>query len=260
MSVYINADKRALRRTSDLPTNTSDFTACGFIKVVSAVTGNDANIFFAQSNGGSCGQNMYLDTSNGLDLKIGDGWGATNSSSLVTLTAGGSSGTNWHFVGIRGTASGAGGLKLTHKPVGSGSMTHLTITNSGASSGVDAIQLGDLPFGSTYFGDLLFAHWMIYDRALSDGEMATQAAQGSPASLTDLLSYHDFDDTDVNTAAIANQGSGTFSFFNTSPIMSTDMPVFSADPVYSGTVAIPSVVSSASNGIPPPLLSRLYRK
>lgn len=260
MSVNINGDKKALRRSSNLPANTSAYTICGFVKVVAAVAGNESNIIFTQSNGGSCGQNVYLGGSSNLELRIGDGWGTTNSSTLVTLTAGGASGTNWNFVGIRGTASGAGGLKLTHKPVGSGSMTHLTITNSGASSAIDAMQLGDLPFGTTYWGDMLLAHWMVYDRALSDGEMATQAGQGAPASAVNLITYHSFSNSDIDTAAIPDTGTGTYSYFTAAPLTSTDMPVFSGDPVFSGTATLPSFIASSNSGVPPLFFDRIYRK
>jgi hypothetical protein len=261
MSVHITGDKKALRRTTNLPTNGTAFTICGFVKVVAAQPGQEPHILFTQAASGASAENIFLAGTGPLEVRASDAWGSNESSTVATLTAGGTAGTNWHFLGLRGTAAGAGGLKVSHKPVGSGSIAHQTTANNAGTGALEAMQLGDLPFGTTYWADVLLAHWMVYDRALSDGEMATQAGQGSPASGTDLISYHDFDDTDINNAVIPNTGSGTFVFFNSEPVMSTDMPVFSGNPVFSGSGELPSVIIAAvGGGLPPPIYNRIFRR
>jgi hypothetical protein len=260
MSIYINGDKKGLRRTANLPTSCANFTACGFIKVVNASPGREPHVFFGQSAGGGSGETLFLTSASGLDLKAGDNWGSSASPTVATLTAGGGTGTNWQFVGIRGTAAGAGGLKATHKPVGSGSIAHQTVTNTPGAVGFDAIQLGDLPFGTAYWGDMLLAHWMIYDRALSDAEMLTQSAQAAPASGTNLISYHSFTNSDVNVAVVPDTGDGTWSFFTSAPIMSTDNPVFSANPIFSGSATLPSTLAVAVGGGLPPIIFNYIRK
>ena len=260
MSVYFNGDKKALRRTSNLPASCANFTACGFVKVINAQPGQEPHLFFTQSAGGGHAETLYMGGASALELKAADSWGNTSSATVATLTAGGGTQTNWNFVGIRGTSAGAGGLKATHKPVGSGSIAHQTVTNSPGAVGMDAIQLGDLPFGNTYWADVLMAHWMIYDRALSDAEMLTQSAQATPASGTGLISYHSFSNSDINLAVVPNTGSGTWSFFNSAPTTSADNPVFSSNPVFSGSVTLPSVLPVTTSNGAPPFLINLFRK
>lgn len=254
MSLYITADKRALRKIVNIPAAANAFTICGFYKILSVPSGHQGYPVYAQTDASAA----TLEFNGGppsLDLQAGDNYSATTSSTIATLTTGGSTGTNWSFIGLRGTASGAGGLKGSHKPVGSGSMSHQTVNNTLGSAAITAIQLGDLPFGTTYWLEALFAHWMIYDRALSDGEMDTQAGQGTPASATNLISYHSFADSDPTAILAPQQGTGSFYWFTTEGSTSTDMPVFSGDPVFSGSVLLPSAIfASPSSGAPYPLL------
>lgn len=260
MSVYINGDKKSLRRTVNLPTSCAAFTVCGFVKAVSGQTSpQEPHLLYVQDSDGANAETLYLGGTGNLQLFGADSYGTNNTAAAGTLTAGGGSGANWYFVGLRGTAAGAGGLKATFKPVGSGSMVHQTTTNSPGTKAVSAIQIGDLPFGSTYWADALYAHWMVYDRALSDAEMSTQAGQAAPANTTNLISYHSFSGTDVNAAMVPTTGSGTFSFFNSAPLMSTDNPVFSGNPVYSGSLNLPTAQVLAYSGIPPVLYKRFFR-
>ena len=259
MSVWFNGDKKSLRRTVNMPSSCAAFTACGFIKVVNAQPGTEPHIFFGQSIGGAHAETLFLGGASGLELKCGDSWGSSNSPTVATLTAGGAALTNWNFVGIRGTAAGANGLKVTHKPVGAGSIAHQTVTNSPGTSALEAIQLGDLPFGTTYWADILMAHWMIYDRALSDAEMLTQSGQSTPVSGTNLISYHSFADSNIATAVVPNTGNGTWGYFTAAPATSTDNPSFIFNPVFSGTATLPSSLpSTLSNGVPP-FLANLFR-
>jgi hypothetical protein len=137
-----------------------------------------------------------------------------------------------------GTASGANGLRLYHGAIG-GTPTSLTHTNSGGTQGFEAIQFGDLPYGTDEWFDGLLAHLKVWDTALSATEIEAEFGRATPARTSNLISYHSFSNATLATALIPDTGTGTFDVFTANPSTSTDMPVFASGPTLSGTDTLP---------------------
>lgn len=250
MSILFTGDKQALRRTSNLPTAHNAFTITFCFKLNAASTSRNAHLVYTQNTSGSHAETAYLTDVSGTDLIAGDSYGSNLTATAGTVTAGGASGTNWHFGALVGTAAGAGGLKIAYKPIGSGSLVTQTTTNSPGTDGFSAIQFGDVPFGTTYWFDGYLAHLKIYDRALSDSELLAEAGAGAPVSSTNLISYHSFSSTDISTAIIPDTGTGTFGYQTSAPSTSTDMPVFSATPTLTLTDTLPKELGASVPSAP----------
>lgn len=262
MSLRISGDKLALRRTANLPASFANFTICLFAKLGTARSTFTSNLLYTQVDAPSTrAEQILVKGGSGLALIGADSYEANVTSTVATLTAGGASGVNWFFTAMRGAAAGAGGLRFYHKPI-SGSIVNQSITNSPGAHPMTVMQLGDAPFAAGDFGvpgwwfDGYIAHVKIYDRALSDAEVETEAGQGSPVSTAGLLSYHAFTAAAVADALLPQQGTGSFSAWTSNPTMSTDNPDIAANPAYSGTVTIPGKLILAAGG-GSPLFSRL---
>ena len=233
MSIRFTGDKTALRRTANLPSAHNAFTLCGFSKLLAAAPARQATLAYTQNASAASAETALLGGAFGTALRAGDNYNSTFSADVATVTAGGAAGANWFFWALVGVGSGAGGLRLYHKPVGSGSLAYQAVTNSSNADAFSAIQFGDIPIGATSWLDGLLAHLKIYNRALSDAELATEAAQAAPASSTSLISYHSFSAAAISTAVLPDQGAGTFGYQTAAPTTSADMPVFA--PTLTGT-------------------------
>ena len=264
MSIRISGDKLAIRRTTDLPAAFDDFTVTLCVKLQTARPTHVAHMIYAQSTGGAHAEAVFAGGAAGLSVLGADSYQSTVSAELGQLVAGGSAGENWYFVAMRGSAAGAGGLKFYFKPVVGGVMQTQTITNSPGAAGWSFLILGDAPFDLGAFGtaawwfDGYLAHCKVYDRALSDAEVSAEAAQGTVASATDLISYHSFSSMTLATALTPDSGSGAFTAFQSNPTTSADNPVFASNPVYSGTAQIPGGLSVVGSGAPQIIRSSIY--
>jgi len=260
MSLRINANKTALRRTTNLPTSFAAFTMIACVKLAVARPTHNAHVLYMQNTDTSHAESLQIRGSLGTDLVATDSYESTISAAAATLTAGAASGAGWVGVALRGSAAGAGGLQVYHKPVGSGSLVSQAITNSPGASGFESLIVGDAPFAPGDFGvdawwsDVYIAHLKVYNRALSDAEITAEMGQGAPVSTTDRISYHSFEDDDIAVAVVPNQGSGTFSYFNSAPSMSTDMPVFSVTPTLTLTDTLPTADEGAATAPGAPTL------
>lgn len=263
MSIHIDGNKRALRRQTSLPSAHNAFTICGFAKLVTAAPGREATIAYTQTAVGALpesAETVFLAGPSGTGLRAGDNYNTSESADVATVTAGGASGTNWFFWALVGLGTGANGLRLYHGAVGSGSLTYVSHTNTAGTGGFVAIQFGDLPFGdgtagNTFWFNGLLAHVKVYNRALNESELTSEAGQGAPVSTSNLISYHSFSNATLATALVPDQGSGTLTVFDGAsgnPATSTDMPVFSSTPTLTGddtlptgTTIAPSIVTTA---------------
>lgn len=248
MSVRFTGDKTALRRTVNLPAAHSAFTVCGFAKLLVAATTRSAHIVYTQSPSSS--ETVQLASGTGTSLRATDDYGGSTSAEAAAVVAGGSDGDNWFFFALVGTAAGANGLRLYHRVVGGAAPTYVLLTNTPGAAQFDVLQLGDAPFGSTNWFDGLLAHLKVYDRALSESEIAAESGQGAPVSSASLISYHSFSNATIGTAVVPDTGTGTFGYFTVAPSTSTDMPVFAATPTLSGEDTLPA----AGGDTPPPAL------
>jgi len=238
---------RLRRQTATFPTSLQAVTVCGFFKLQTAPASGSSYVVFMQSADADSGNR--LEVLPAATFRGVADWGDHVSSSLGTLTAGGASGENWYFFGWRGTGTGAAGMKVSLKPVGSGSMTTNNLEFVGVTTGFSQIILGS-PFDDGQFGafgfDGFLAHLKIFNRALTDGELAVEAAQATPAA-SDLLSYHSFVGSDMTAALQPTQGTGAFEFFGTAPSLDADNPVFAATPSLSGDDTLPTLESGATS-------------
>lgn len=244
MSIRFTGNKTALRRNSNLPSAHNAFTICGFAKLLVAEPARQATIAYTQTSDDQSAESVHLVGASGVSLQAADDYTTTFSSTVATVTAGGASGANWFFFALVGVGSGANGLRLYHSSVG-GTPSFQSVNNKGGSTGFSAIQFGDIPWGSTYWFDGLLAHLKIYDRILSDVELAAEAARGSPASTSSLISYHSFSSGTLSTALVPDQGTGTFGVFTADPSTSTDMPVFTSGATLSGSDTLPERTATA---------------
>ncbi|HYF59818.1 MAG TPA: fibronectin type III domain-containing protein, partial [Burkholderiaceae bacterium] len=255
MSIRFAADKRALRRTTDLPASFAAFTAVMYVKVVAGRPVNAAHVAYLQSTSGGHAQAVRLGGDEGKSLFATDSYGANPSAFLAELQPGAAAGQGWHAVVLRGNAASSTGMQLFHRPVG-GALTSVSLPNSPGSAACEALQIGDAPFAAGDFGvpgfwaDVLVAHLKVWNRALTDGEVATETAQAAPASATNLLSYHSFSSAAIGTAVVPDQGSGTFTYFNSAPDTSTDMPVFTTVPTVTSGGTLPQTNSVTAPGAP----------
>lgn len=246
MSVRFTGDKTALRRTVNLPAAHSAFTVCGFGKLLVAAPSRTANIVYTQSPASS--ETVFLQSGTGTSLRASDDYGASSSAEVASLTAGGAEGSNWFYFALVGLAAGANGLRLYHKPVGTASPTFVSLTNTPGTAQFDVLQLGDAPFGTTFWYDGLLAHLKVYNRALSESEVAAEATQGAPVSSTNLISYHSFSNSSIATAVAPDAGTGTFFYFTSAPSTSTDMPVFVSPPSLEGEDDLPESGDASLSG------------
>lgn len=253
MSVRFTGDKTALRRTVNLPAAHSAFTVCGFAKLLVAATTRSAHIVYTQSPSSS--ETVQLVSGTGTSLRATDDYGGSTSAEVAAVVAGGSEGDNWFFFALVGTAAGANGLRLYHRVVGGAAPTYVLLNNTPGTAQFDVLQLGDAPFGSTNWLDGLIAHLKVYDRALSESEVAAESGQGAPVSSTGLISYHSFSNSTIGTAVVPDTGTGTFGYFTSAPSTSTDMPVFSVTPTLSGEDTLPEGGGVAPPPANPPTLS-----
>jgi hypothetical protein len=238
MSIRFTGDKTALRRTTSLPSAHNAFTLCGFAKLLTAAPSRQSTIAYTQNASGSSAETALLGGTSGTGLRAGDNYNSTFSPDAASVTAGGAAGANWFFWALVGVGSGAGGLRIYHRPLSSGSLTYQSVANTSNADAFSALQFGDSPFGTTFWLDGLLAHLKIYNRALSDADLLAEAGQGAPVSTTALLSYHAFSNATIGTAVAPDQGTGTFGYSSSAPSTSTDMPVFS--PILSGLDTLPT--------------------
>jgi hypothetical protein len=250
MSIQFTGDKTALRRTTSLPSAHNAFTLCGFAKLLTAAPARQATIAYTQTASltTSVAEAALLAGASGTGLRAADNYYNAFSPDVATVTAGGAAGANWFFWALVGVGYGASGLRIYHKPVGSGSLAFQAVLNSASATPPDntafsSIQFGDAPYGTTYWFNGLLAHLKVYNRALSAAELTAEAGQGAPVSTVSLLSYHSFADASISTAIEPNQGFGTFGYMNSAPATSADMPVFGAVltgldtlPIYAGPI------------------------
>jgi hypothetical protein len=238
MSVRFTGDKTALRRTTNLPSAHNAFTVCGFAKLLVASTTRSSHIVYTQSPSSS--ETVRLVSGTGTSLRATDDYGASTSAEVANVTAGGGEGSNWFYFALVGLAAGANGLRLYHKPVGAASPSFVSLTNTPGTAQFDVLQLGDAPFGTTNWFDGLLAHLKVYNRALSEAEVAAESGQGAPVSSASLISYHSFSSSSIASAVAPDAGTGTFFYFTAAPTTSTDMPVLASAPTLTGTDTLPS--------------------
>lgn len=250
MSIRINGDKEALRRTTSLPTSHAAFTICACFKLEAGSGTREAHLMYTQNTGAAHAESLFLTGSGGTTLRGADSYGTTSTADVANVPSGGADGTNWFFAALVGVGSGANGLRAYHKPIGSGSLTFQSVTNSPGTSGFEVIQFGDLPFGTTYWFDGYIAHLKVYNRALSDAELAAEAASAAPVTTADLLSYHSFSSGTLATALAPDQGSGTFTTFTSDPTTDADMPVFTVTPTLSLMDTLPASAGLVRPGAP----------
>jgi hypothetical protein len=264
MSIQFTGDKTALRRTTSLPSAHNAFTLCGFAKLLTAAPSRQATIAYTQTASltSSTAEAALLAGASGTGLRAGDNYYGTFSPDVATVTAGGASGANWFFWALVGVGYGAAGLRIYHKPVGSGSLAFQSVFNSAIASPTDrtafsSIQFGDAPYGTSYWFNGLLAHLKVYNRALSSLELTAEAGQGAPVSTVSLLSYHSFSDASISTAIEPNQGFGSFGYFSSAPSTSTDMPIFGSVltgldtlPIYAGPIWGAALPQTATVGTP----------
>lgn len=250
MSIRFSADKTALRRSTNLPSSHAAFTICACFKLESPSTAREATLIYTQSTSGGHSETLQLNPSTGSALRASDSWWSNYSADVATVPNGGTSGQNWFFGALVGSASGTGGLTAYHKPIGTGSISSQSVANSPGTAAFEALQIGDASFGTTYWFNGYVAHLKIYDRALSESELIAEAGSGTPVSSTNLISYHSFSNATLSTALIPDTGTGTFSVFTGDPATNTDMPVFSTTPVLTLTDTLPSQGSVAIPSAP----------
>lgn len=258
MSIQFTGNKTALRRNIYLPSSHSSFTICGFAKLLTAAPGRTATIAYTQSTLGNTAKTAMLESAAGTGLCAGDSYNSRFSSNVATVTAGGASGANWFFFALVGTALGANGLRIYHKPVGSGTLGYSAVSNDADPSGTTgfaAIQFGDLPYGTSGWFDGLLAHLKIYNRTLSDSELTVEAGQGAPVSTSNLISYHSFSAATIGDALIPDQGSGGWDYFTSAPSISADAPSFSSTPTLVGEDTLP--IAEAAITVAPAITTAL---
>jgi hypothetical protein len=251
MSLRISG-KQSIRRTSNLFTNGANYTALCFTKIAAPRTIDASYLGFLQWGTPNSAQWLYLNNTDGLTMYGADDWDAHTTPALATAAAGGPSGTNWFAWAMRGVAAGNNGLKVSHKPVGSGSLTHQSCFNTiGTSSAMNSIQFGDLSFTETSHIDGYLCHLKLWNVALSDAELLIEMNQAAPTQQSgQLISYHSFTGADATAALSPNAGTGSFVYFNSPATMSTDNPVFgsTAYPTLTGSDTLPGVRPSGSTG------------
>lgn len=242
MSIRIAGNKLSLRRTVNLPTSFNNFTIVMCAKLVDVMPTHNAHLIYAQGDAGA-GQSLQVRGLAGTSLRGTDNYESTISGEVAVLSASPSIGQGWFGTGLRGTATGAGGMQAFHKPIGSGTLAVQAFLNTPGADTWDVLQLGDAPFAPGDFGvgawwaysDL--AHVKIYDRALSDAEITAELSQAEPVSVVGLLSYHSFGGVSLAAAMTPQQGSGDFFSYTSDPSISLDMPSFAvAPPVVIGPV------------------------
>jgi hypothetical protein len=263
MSLRIAGDKLALRRTTNLPASFAAFTIIMAVKQIVARPTHSAYLAYMQQTGGANAEGLVLKGTNGDELFGSDAYEANFTASVATLPIGGAAGTNWRGVAIRGSAAGAGGLKVYHKPIGGGgSLVSQTVTNTPGTGGFEALNIGDAAFNAGDFGvpgwwpDVCIAHLKIYDRALSDAEVEAEMGSATVVSSTGLITYHSFSNANIATAVVPDTGTGTFDYYTSAPSMSTDMPVYSSVNTLTLLDTLPSTGGSLAKPTPPAIVSR----
>lgn len=245
MSIRFTGADQGLSRTANLPSTHTAFTIYGFAKLSTPHPTFNSYICYTQGAVTTTAETVMLKGATGTELLVSDNYESTYSPVVANVTTG-----QWFFWAMVGTASGAGGLSLYYKPVGSGSLLSTSVTNTPGTEAMAAMLLGDAPSGfppntwgpAEWWFDGWVAHLGIYNRALSAIELATQASQAAPASATNLLSYHSFVGTDLTAALAPTQGTGSFSLAQTTaPQISSDNPTFGAGaPTLTGSDTLPS--------------------
>jgi hypothetical protein len=265
MSVRFSGTKQHLLRTTGLPTSASSFTICGFAKMQVANTNNFAVIAYLANAGAADSHQAFVDSGTGTLLKGSNDWGTSYTASVATLTAGGASGTNWFFFALVGSASGAGGLKVYHKPVGSGTLASQVTANSNWSTPAELRfgdnSLADGSFGlDAFFFDGNLAHLKVYSAALTDAELLAESSKASPQRSAGLISYHSLVGASLGAVLAPTTGTGTFTTPTNLPAISSDDPVLSPTigvswvemdvPFAAASIAADGVVSRAAIGQP----------
>lgn len=255
MSLRITGSLTGIRRIANLPADGTDYTITFNFKLLTVHATYNAYLAYTQAAGGANAQ--VLRAAGSTALRVSDDYEGNTSSDIATISAAGASGTNWNFGALRASGAGAGGLRGYHKPIGSGSLVYQSVANSNGTDDPEAIILGRAPFAAGDFGvddwffDGLLQNIAVYNRALTDLELAAAATQAAP--VTDvpggLISYHDFPDSgDVAAAMAPTTGSGTWSYFTDAPSLSADEPVFGAPtgPLLTIDDTMPSVGAASS--------------
>lgn len=165
-------------------------------------------------------------------------------------------GTGWFGFVLTGDASGAGGLKLYHKPVGSGSVSVQSMTNTSFTPA--EVRFGDN--GTTppsngfteFFFDGYLAHLKIGNGAMTALEAAQELLFATPVKTSGLISYHPLTGSDLAAAMTPLQGSGTLAYPDQTPDISADNPTLATPGVRVSWMEmdVPFVASSVSpNGV-----------
>lgn len=234
---------RLFRQAGTFISSLHNFTVCGFVKLAAAPSGSDyAYIVYIEGAGGSSGNAVYVDAAG--NFRGNAEFGAADTGTVGTFTAGGASGANWYFFAWRGTGTGASGMRVSFKAVGASGMTTVPLAFNNATTGVAAMTLGS-PFTDGLYGSRTLngylSHLKIFNRALTDAEILTESAQTAPTA-ANLLSYHAFVGDNTTTALLPTQGSGAWLAQEVTPAMSTDNPSLTvAGPTLTGADTLPFV-------------------
>lgn len=138
-------------------------------------------------------------------------------------------GQDWFAFVLVGDASGAGGLKLYHKPVGSGSVSVQSMTNTSFTPA--EIRFGDngTTPPSNGYSEFWFDGWLAHPKAWNVAISAAEAEQEmlyeAPVRATNLLSYNLTDSRPLANVVVPTQGAGTFTYPDQTPDISSDNPV-----------------------------------
>lgn len=257
MSLRISADKTALRRTVNLPVDCNDFTIVMAIKQAVARPTHSAHVLYLQTTGGAQAEALLLRGASGSDVAVGDDYLGNISPAVATLTPGLASGLGWTGIAIRGSiVESVDVLEVLHKPIGSGTIAVQETTNTPGAAAFEAMNLGDASFNAGDFGvaawwpDIYVAHFKVYDRALSDVEVAAEIDSPTPVSSVDRISYHAFSDMDIADAVVPDAGTGTFDYFNSAPSMSADNPTYGSTPTMTLEDTLPVSGTLTAPGAP----------
>ncbi len=230
MSISLTQHTNRLRfDAASYPASLHDFTIAMFVKVSTLpAAGTYQQLLYLQGTGGASGNYLFINSDGAI--RGGSEWGANETGNVAVIAPNGTDGLGWAFVALRGTGTGASGMRVSVKLPGQAMATAALAFNSGVTTFEDMMlgsTFADGEYGITTFKGK-YAHVKVWDVALSDDELLSEAVAGAPVVTTDLLHHRAMTTTPISSALSPTTGSGVLAILagGVNPATSTDNPTF----------------------------------
>lgn len=252
MSIATNGSGN-VGRTTALPSSSTAFTVCGWVRATSLAASSGYNSVCEISIPGT--NQIHLVYANNGQLQVYWNYGAAVNTALGAPGLG-----TWVFWAM--TQSGGTANVYWTTEASSTWTTAAQITTSAQTFTPTSITFG----APTFFGgeglDGVHALMKVWNAALSSAQLLTQKGQTAPVTATNLLSSHLTDGPDLAADLVADAGGSTANLTSggTGNVYSSAYPSFPAGSsvLLTGSATLPLTVPIFAS--PPPLIRKKQRR